>query len=136
VIKKLSQNIFQSILFIIYSLFLFVRPLPVLAAINPWGDCVTPEGVPTLKCLEVVFGNIIFMASGLVVLVLFVMFIVGSFKYLTSFGNPEAVKKAQGTLKFAVLGFILFLSSFLILKIIDIVFLGGQNKIFEFKIGE
>jgi len=94
------------------------------------------DGVPTLKCFEIVFGNILFMASGLIVLVLFIMFVMGSFSYLTSLGNPEKIKKAQGTLKYALVGFILFISSFLILKIIDVLFLGNSNKIFQFTIGD
>lgn len=102
-------------------------------AIDEWGDCVV-EGVPTLKCLEVVFGNILTMSSAFIVLVLFIMFIFGSFQYLTSFGNGEKVKKAQGTLRYALIGFILFVSSFLILKIIDIIFLGGNNTLFNFNL--
>ncbi len=125
-IKKIT-----SLFLIPYSLFFI--PLPVHAAINDWGNCVAGD-VPTLKCFEVVFGNIIFMSTGLIVLALFIMFIVGAFMYLTSLGNPEALKKAQGTLKFALLGFILFMSSFLILKIIDTLFLGGGGKIFKFEI--
>ncbi len=64
--------------------------------IKEWGDCVTPEGVPTLKCLEVVFSNILVMSSVFIVLVLFIMFVFGAFTYLTSFGNPEKVKKLKG----------------------------------------
>ncbi len=126
-IKKLT-----SLFIILYSLFL-VFPSAVHAAISEWGDCVV-DGVPTLKCFEVVFGNIIFMSSGFIILALFIMFVVGAFRYLTSLGNPEGVKKAQGTLKFALLGFILFMSAFLILKIIDTLFLGGGGKIFKFEI--
>ncbi|PIY68680.1 hypothetical protein COY90_04675 [Candidatus Roizmanbacteria bacterium CG_4_10_14_0_8_um_filter_39_9] len=99
------------------------------------GGCMV-DGVPTLKCFEVVFGNILVMASGLIVFVLFIMFVNGSFTYLTSLGNPEKIKKAQGTLKYAVVGFILFISTFIILKIIDVLFLGGCGKIFQFSIGE
>ena len=98
-----------------------------------WGSCVV-DGVPTLKCLEVIFGNILTISTGLIFLALFVMFLVGSFKYLTSFGNPEKLKKAQGTLKFAVIGLIIFLSAFLILKTIGFLFLGDSNKLFEFTI--
>ena len=101
---------------------------------NPTGCMV--DGVPTLKCFEVVFGNILVMASGLIVFVLFIMLVTGSFSYITSLGNPEKLKKAQGTLKYALVGFILFISTFVILKIIDVLFLGGQNKIFMFQIGE
>lgn len=108
------------------------------AGINPWGDCVVDD-VPTLKCLEIVFGNILFMSSFFIILVLFIMFVVGSFRYLTSFGNAEAIKKAQGTLKYALIGFILFVSAFLILTIIQTLFLGGQTgkaNLFEFKLGQ
>ena len=114
----------------------------VYAQIKDWTDpslgsptgCIV-DGVPTLKCLEVVFGNVLYIASFFIVLVLFVMFVVGSFRYLTSFGNAENLKKAQGTLKYAMIGFILFVSAFLILNIIDKLFLGGTGKVFQFNIG-
>jgi len=98
-----------------------------------WDNCMY-EGVPTFKCLEVVFGNILNLSTGLIVLVLFIMFIYGSFQYLTSFGNAEKVKKAQATFKMALIGFILFMSAFIILKIIDILFLGGKEKLYRFSI--
>lgn len=101
---------------------------------NPWGDCVV-NGVPTLKCLEVVFQRVLFFSSSFVIVVLLIMFVLGAFYYLTSLGNPEKVKKAQGTLKYALIGFTLFISAFLILKTIDVLFLGGQGDIFQFKIG-
>lgn len=96
-------------------------------------NCMVDD-VPTLKCLEVVFGNLLFMTSALIGVVLFVMFVIGSFNYLTSFGNPEKIKKAQGTLKFALLGFFLFIGSYLILRIIDVLFLGGHGNIFRFEL--
>lgn len=98
-------------------------------------DCIV-DGVPTLKCLEAVFSNVVFVSATLIVLVLLVMFVVGAVSYLTSLGNPEKVKKAQNTLKYAVIGFVLFMSSFLILKTIDYLFLGNQNKIFKFSIDQ
>ncbi len=112
----------------------FLTAIPVYAQTQDWGNCVV-DGVPTLKCLEPVFNNLLAVSSGLIILVLFIMLVIGAFRYLTSLGNPEQVKKAQGTLKFAVLGFILFMSSFLILKIIDILFLGGSGALFHFQIG-
>lgn len=99
------------------------------------GGCMV-DGVPTLKCFEVVFGNILTMVSGLIIVVLFIMFVVGAFYYLTSLGNPEKLKKAQGTLRYAVIGLVIFLASFIILKVIDTLFLGGQGNLFKFKIGE
>lgn len=98
-----------------------------------WSTC-TVNDVPTLKCLEIVFGNILFMSSAFIVLVLFIMLIVGGFSYLTSLGNPEKVKKAQGTLRYALYGFILFISAYLILRIIGLLFLGDATKLFHFEI--
>ena len=92
------------------------------------------DGVPTLKCLEAVFGNVIFAASSFIILVLFIMLVIGAFTYLTSAGNPERVKKAQTTLKFAIIGFILFVGAFLILRVISFLFLGGSNSLFKFEI--
>lgn len=120
---------------------LFLPSFALLAQITEWTDpslggpegCLV-DGVPTFKCLEVVYGNILFMASFFIVLVLFIMFVVGAFRYLTSFGNAEQVKKAQGTLRYAVVGFILFVSAYLILNIIDQLFLGGAGKIFQFNL--
>jgi len=111
--------------------------LPVVYAAEPpttWANCVV-DGVPTLKCFEVIFGNILTIASALIVVVLFIMFVVGAFNYLTSLGNPEKIKKAQGTFRYAVIGLVIFLASFLILKVIDTLFLGGVGTLFQFKIG-
>ncbi|NTU73139.1 hypothetical protein HGB07_03130 [Candidatus Roizmanbacteria bacterium] len=96
-------------------------------------NCIV-DGVPTLKCLEIVSGNLLFLSSAFIILVLFVMFIMGGYLYLTSFGSPEKVKKAQGTIRYALIGLILYVSSFLILKTIDFLFLGNNNMIFKFEI--
>lgn len=112
-------------------------PTAYAQQVQDWSssNCMV-DGVPTLKCFEVVFSNILTMASGLIVIVLFVMLVVGAFNYLTSLGNPEKLKKAQGTLRYAVIGLIIYLASFVILKVIDVLFLGGAGTLFQFQIGE
>lgn len=87
-----------------------------------WTDCLqTVNGVeiPTIQCLEIVFGNILYVAVGLAVLALFVMFLVGGFKYLTSGGDPKATTAAKQTLTYAVLGLGLMAIAFLIFRIIE-----------------
>ena len=119
---------------------LFLPLFTVSAQIKDWTNTTTGEtcmvdGVPTLKCLEIVFGNVLYVASFFIVIVFFIMFVVGSFRYLTSFGNAEKIKKAQGTLKYALIGFILFVSAFLILTIIQTLFLGTSGaNLFEFNL--
>lgn len=96
-------------------------------------------GVPTLRCVEVIVQNVLTFASGLVVFVLFVMFIWGGIKFLTSGGDSTKVGSAQETIKFALLGTVLFISSYLILNIIQLLFLGDPKdpnnaNLFKFEI--
>lgn len=113
----------------------------VHAEITSWKDSGCLAGpnadVATLKCAEVVFQNLLYMASALVLLVLFIMFVVGSFKYLTSGGDAEKIAGAQNTLKYAIIGTMLFIGSYLILNIIQVLFLGGATgatSLFRFEI--
>lgn len=99
--------------------------------IQPWPDTCEVNDVPTFQCLETVISNIIVASSALIIVGLFIMLIVGSLRYLTSGGNPEKLKKAQGTLMYALMGTVLFVSAFLILKIIDVLFLGNSGKLFR-----
>lgn len=114
----------------------FLAASNVTAQIRGWDElpgCMV-DGIPTLKCLEVVFGNVLFMSNAFIVLVLFVMFVYGSFIYLTSLGDQEKIQKAQGTFKFAIIGLLLYVSAYVILKTIDILFLDGNGAIFNFSI--
>ena len=111
-----------------------------LAQVRSWenydgsGTSCLVDGIPTLKCAEVVVSNLLFMASIFVVLILFIMLVVGGVKHLTAFGDANKVKSAQGTLKWAVIGVVLYMVSFLILRIIDVLFLGGTGTLFNFTI--
>jgi len=87
-----------------------------------WNDCsIDIQGikVPTLKCLEVVFARILTVAVSLAVLALFIMLIVGGFKYLTSGGDQKATASAQQTLTFAVVGLVLLVLAFLVFRLIE-----------------
>lgn len=86
------------------------------------------DGVPTLKCLEVVFNNLLFLSSMIVILILFSMIVIGAFQYIMSRGNADALKKAKNTIMYAFIGLILFLSSYLILNVIQFLFVGDPEK--------
>jgi hypothetical protein len=107
----------------------------VFAKVQDWEDsgCMV-DGVPTLKCLEVVYGNLLFISAGFVMMILFVMWVLGGVTYLTSLGEPAKVEKAQNIIKWALLGTILFVSSYALLRVIDIAFLGGEGLIFRLNI--
>lgn len=132
-IQKISTST-KHILIFLFAIYLSGKSY---AQEVTWQNCSSAEGVPTLKCLEIIFGNLITASNGLIVLILFVMFVTGSMRYLMSGGNPEQLKKAQGTIKYAIIGLVLFVSAYLILKVIGYLFLGGNaSRLLEFKIGE
>jgi hypothetical protein len=74
--------------------------------------------VAKISDLEIVFQNVVQSLLGFAGIVLFVLLLVGGFKYITSGGDPKAVEGAQKTLTYAIGGLIVILLSFLILVLI------------------
>jgi len=75
--------------------------------------------VPTIGNLQYVFAKVVSAAISLSGIVLFVLLLVGGFKYITSGGDPKATEAAQKTITYAVIGLILILASYLILLLIS-----------------
>lgn len=94
-------------------------------------DVENVQGVPTLRGLEGIFENLISVVLGLGGIALFIMLIIGGFKYITSGGDPKSAETAKKTLTYAIGGMLLLASAFLILQLIKEV--TGVN-VTEFKI--
>jgi len=97
-----------------------------------WNSCsldIGGEKIPTFKCLEVVFARILNVAVTLAVLALFVMMVVGGFKFLTSGGDQKATASAQQTMTYAIAGIALMAIAFLIFRLIEF-FTGVKITIF------
>lgn len=140
------QRSYSQLSLLLFSTLMLFLTNPIYAQIRNWNDLdgdgvEDPDGgclvndIPTFKCFEVVAGNLLFMTNAIILLVLFVMFVIGSFKYLTSLGNPDKVEEAKNTFKWAIIGLIVYVSAYIILTIIDMLFLGGNGDIFNFSIG-
>jgi len=78
----------------------------------------THDGVATLRGFEGVFVRVVQVVLGLGGIVLFIMLIMGGFKYITAGGDPKALESAKKTLTFAIAGIVLLALSFLILAFI------------------
>ncbi len=74
--------------------------------------------VPQLKDLEIVFTNVVKVALGLSGVALFIMLLVGGFKFLTAGEDPKAVEEAKKTLTYAIGGLILVAAAYLVLVFI------------------
>lgn len=55
-------------------------------------------------------------------LIMFLILIWGGFELLTSAGNPEKVKSAQGKITNAIIGFIIIFAAYWIVQVLEIVF--------------
>lgn len=85
---------------------------------SQWDQCLVNE-IPTIACVEVLFGILLDSIGGLVFLILFAMFVMGSVSWLTAGDNPEKLKKAKGTFFSALLGLIIVAVSYLVLVILE-----------------
>ena len=85
-----------------------------------WGSCVQ-DGVATLNCIPVVFGNILYWIVGFAGITAVFLIIFSGIKFLTSGGDPKQVESARKTLTYAVAGLIIILFSFAIIKLIGTV---------------
>lgn len=75
--------------------------------------------VAILSDLECVFASVVEVALAFAGIILFIMLVVGGFKYITSGGDPKGVDAAKKTLTYAIGGVILLALSFLILVLIE-----------------
>lgn len=92
------------------------------------------QGAPAaeLSELEGVFETAIGAILGLAGIVLFLMLIIGGFRYISSGGDPKSAGAARGTLTFAIIGLVVIAGAFLILRFIED-FTGAT--VTQFKIG-
>jgi len=77
------------------------------------------DDVATIGGFDNLFNNIIIVVLQIAAVVLFIMIIVGGFKYITSGGNPKLAESAKHTLTYAILGMILVAAAFLVLQFIE-----------------
>jgi glucose uptake protein GlcU len=75
--------------------------------------------IAKISDLSGLFGRVVGFALGFAGIVLFLLLIVGGFKYITSGGDPKAVEGAKKTLTYAIGGLIVILLSYLILVLIS-----------------
>lgn len=99
---------------------------PVQAQTSDWsGVCVgdasdlgvDASDVATIQGLECLIANIFTVFLAVIGLAGFVMFIVGSFRWMLS-GGTKGLDVAKGTMTTAIIGIVLALSAFIILNLV------------------
>lgn len=85
-----------------------------------WGSCVEND-VATLRCLPVVFHNVVSAFLIFVGVVALFLIIYSGIRLVTSGGDPKQVEAARKIMNYAILGTILVLSSFAILYFVGFI---------------
>lgn len=91
---------------------------------NPtyYQDKLIGKDVPVVAAkisdLETVIGNVISYVLGFAGIVLFILLLIGGFRYITSGGDPKAVEEAKKTLTSAIAGLIIILLAYVIMVLI------------------
>jgi len=90
------------------------------------------DNVATLKGLEGLFANIVAAVLEISAIAVFIMLLIGGFKYITSGGDPQAAEAAKKSITYAIGGLVLVASAYLILSLIhEITYAGILNFIVE-----
>ena len=98
------------------------------------GKDVGTVDVPTLQGIECLFSNVVTTIFALAGVVLFIMFLSGGFKFLTSGGDQKQVEAAKGTLTHAITGLVVLILAFVFIQLIAT--LTGATGILNFKVVE
>lgn len=75
--------------------------------------------VATIQGFECLFKNIVRILTPIAGLAVFIMFILGAFQMITAGGEAKQLQKARKTLTAAVLGLVVFVGIWFILKLIQ-----------------
>ena len=75
--------------------------------------------VATISDLGILFQRVVGYALGFAGIALFILLLIGGFKFITSGGDPKAIEGARKTLTSAITGLVIILVSYLILVLIS-----------------
>lgn len=84
-----------------------------------WSDCQI-EGAATIDCIEPLFTNLIQGVLALSGVALFVMLLMGGFNFLLSGGDQKKLEAAKGTLTGAIIGLVVIVAAYLIIKTVEV----------------
>ena len=77
------------------------------------------DNVHEIKDIVDIVQNIFNLAIRLAGITTFIMLIMGGFKYLTAGGDAKAAESARNTITYAILGLVLIIAAWFILKFIS-----------------
>lgn len=89
-------------------------------------------GVVTIQAIQTLFTNVISVIVALAGVALFIMFVMSGFTFLFSGGDPKKLEQARGTLTNAIVGLVVIVAAYLILRLIGA--FSGYTDITKFSV--
>lgn len=83
-----------------------------------WSEIAKTEAA-TIQDIEVIIKIILNIAVRLAGIAVFIMLIIGGFRYLTSGGDPKAAEGAKKTITYAIFGLVAILLAWFILLFVE-----------------
>lgn len=77
------------------------------------------QGIATLRCVPYFLGNIINLAVVFSAVAAAIFLLLGGIRFITSGGDQAKMKQAKQTITFAILGLLMILFSFVIIKLVS-----------------
>lgn len=116
--------LFNAFVIFLIGIFVSVAPARVAASspTNSWGGvCVAgPQNdVATIQGFECLIANVLTVFIALIGLAAFIMIVIAGFRYLTSGGNTKGTEQARSTITYAIIGIVVALSAFIILRLLS-----------------
>lgn len=82
--------------------------------------CLENGDVLTIKCLEPLFQNVVTAVFAFVGVALLIMLFVAGYNFLLSGGDPKKLEAAKGTLTNALIGLVVIVVAYLIIRTIEV----------------
>lgn len=100
-----------------------------------WEECSNlaidnAKDVASIQCLEPIFANVVRAVIAFSGVGLFIMLLSAGFRFLFSSGDQKKLEQARGTMTNAIVGLVIIISAYLILKTIG-VFTGVEVTTFS-----
>jgi hypothetical protein len=117
----MKSKLISSFLVLVASFYVLATPAKAQQA---WAQGTCTDGydgitdVATIQGLECLVGNILATVITIIGIAAFVMFLIGSFSWLTAGNNSKGIEKAKSSITYAIIGIIVALASFIILQFI------------------
>ena len=118
-------------IFLIFILFLALFVSKNTYACEGLTDCVQNISTPGLKAeystgfIGKLITNIIPIVLSIAGFFTVIFIVISGLQYVLSSGNPESAAKAQGRLIYAIIGFVIIILAFGILRVVDSIFLNS-----------